>query len=56
MKRLIVDSRVPSSPGRCGARIDKCDVADVLGSDEEVDGMRRDAGMSNVGSACSRSS
>jgi hypothetical protein len=49
-------SRVPSSAARCGAGMDNSDVADVPGGDEEVDEMRRDAGMSNVRSACSRSS
>jgi hypothetical protein len=36
--------------------MDDGDVADVPGSDEEVDEMCRDAEMSNVRSACSRSS
>jgi hypothetical protein len=36
--------------------MDDSDVADIPGSDEEVDEMRRDAKMSNVRSACSRSS
>jgi hypothetical protein len=36
--------------------MDDGDVADVPGSDEEVDEKRRDAEMSNVRSACSRSS
>jgi hypothetical protein len=36
--------------------MDNSDIADVPGGDEEVDEMRRDAGMSNVRSACSRSS
>jgi hypothetical protein len=49
-------SRVPSSPVRCGAGMDDGDVADDPRGDGEVDEMRRDAGMSNVRSACSRSS
>jgi hypothetical protein len=36
--------------------MDDGDVADIPGSDEEVDEMRRDVEMSNVRSACSRSS
>jgi hypothetical protein len=36
--------------------MDDGDVADVPGSDEEVDEMRRDAEMLNVRSACSHSS
>jgi hypothetical protein len=48
--------RVSSSPVRCGTGMDDGDVADVPGTDEEVDEMHSDAEVSNVRSACSCSS